>query len=317
MKKNQNTALLAAVAVFSIAILAGCRELPGKEAADNQLEQRLSGNFQQEAAQAVKSSIGNITTAVGEAVQETTEKLEDKINAEGISREFSTSLPAGSASVVKVENALGEIALSPSSGDEIVVTATVIVHDRNNKESTTAILDNAELSIEHAGNALIVSMHGTGNTEKDLWDWAKKEYGDSDFSINYAIGLPADVDRYELTNNVGAIQLRGLKGSFDVTSNVGSIIVQDAVFTGKSAVVSNTGSIELGISGMESGSSLKARSDIGRITADLDHSLQCTVKADSELGHIAGAEAGKPQDYNGGGPLVSLTTQIGAISVNP
>jgi hypothetical protein len=66
---------------------------------------------------------------------------------------------------------------------------------------------------------------------------------------------------------------------------------------------------------MDSGSSLKAESDIGKISADLASSVQCTVEAESELGHIAGAAGGK-QDYNGGGPLVTLTTQIGAISVN-
>ncbi|KAI7243742.1 hypothetical protein KC345_g12164 [Hortaea werneckii] len=150
----------------------------------------------------------------------------------------------------------------------------------------------------------------------DLWDWAQKEYGDSDFSINYEIELPATVNKYEINNKVGSIQLRGLQGTFDILSNVGSIILQDTVFSGKSTVQSNTGSIELGISGLNSGSRLKVKSDIGKITADLADSLQCTIEAKSELGHIAGALSGEQQDYNGGGPLISLNTQIGAISVN-
>lgn len=316
MKKNHNTALIAAVAVFSIALLAGCRELPGKEAADNQLEQRLSGNFQQEAAQAVRQGIGTATVAVADAVQNTAEKIENQINAEGISREFSTSLPAGSASGLKLDNAVGEIIVTPASGDEINVHATVIVHDRSDNETTAGILDHAEVSIEHKGDSLKVSTHGPGSPKNNLWDWAQKEYGESNFSIHYAIELPDTVRKVEISNNVGTIQLRGLQGTFDIGSNVGSIILQDTFFTGKSAVVTNTGSIELGISGMESGSSLKAKSDIGKISAGLSGSVQCTVKADSELGHIAGIAAGERQDYNGGGPLVSLTTQIGAISVN-
>lgn len=102
------------------------QELPGKEAADHQLEQRLSGNFQQEAAEAVKQSIGKATVSLGDAVQTTTDRIEQKINDEGISREFSTSLPAGSASVFKLDNVLGEISLVPASGDKIVVKATVV-----------------------------------------------------------------------------------------------------------------------------------------------------------------------------------------------
>ena len=316
MKKNNNTAIIAAVAVLSIALLSGCRELPGKEAADNQLEQRLSGSFQQEAAQAVKQGISAATVNVGEAVQNTTDMIEDKINTDGISRDYSASLPAGSATVLKLDNALGEIAAVSGSGDEIAVKATVIVHDRSGDEEAAGILDQAEVSIERRGDTLTVSTHAKDNPKKNLWDWAQKKYGDSDFSINYEIELPEAVSRYEINNNVGAIQLRGLQGTFQIVSNVGAITLQDAVITGKSSIQSNTGSIGLGINGLTTDSSLKARSDIGKITADLADSLQCTVEANSELGHIAGAVDGKQQDYNGGGPLVSLTTQIGAISVN-
>jgi hypothetical protein len=316
LKKNHNTALIAAVAVFSIALLAGCRELPGKEAADNQLEQRLSGNIGQEAAEALKQGIGKATVTIGDAVQTTTDRIEDKINDEGISREFSTSLPAGSASVLKLDNALGEISVVPAAGDEIVVKATVIVHNRPTSEAASGVLDHAEVSIEHKGDALTVSTHGEDSPKKNLWDWSQKEYGHSDFSINYVIELPATVGRVEINNNVGTIQLRGLQGTFDIGSNVGSVVLQDTVFSGKSTVQSNTGSIELGISGMDNGSSLKATSDIGKITVELADSVQCTVEAKSELGHIAGAESGKQQKYGGGGPLVSLTTQIGAISIN-
>ncbi|AIQ59251.1 hypothetical protein [Paenibacillus borealis] len=316
MKKNHNTAIIAAVAVFSIALLAGCRELPGKEAADQQLEQQLSGNFQQEAAEAVKQSIGKATVTIGDAVQTTTDFIEDKINTEGISREFTTSLPAGSASAFKLDNVVGEITLVPASGDEIVVTATVIVHERSVNDAATQILDHAEVSIEHKDDVLTVTTHGEDSPKKNLWDWSKKEYGHSDLSINYVVELPDTVGHVEINNNVGSTQLRGLQGTFDIASNVGSIILQDTVVTGKSSVKSNTGSIELGISGMDNGSSLKATSDIGKISADLASSVQCTVEANSELGHIAGAASGKQQDYNGGGPLVSLTTQIGAISVN-
>lgn len=315
MKKKHNPAIVAAAAVFSIVLLAGCRELPGKESADNQLEQRISGSFSEEAAAAVKQGISNATVAVGDVVQNTTDKLQDKLNAHGISREFSTSLPVSSASVLKLDNPLGEVTVSPASGDEIEVEATVIVYEPKDHESVAGVLDHAEISIEHKGNALIVSSHGQGNRKKSLWEWAQHEYGTSNLSINYVIGLPHSVDRFEINNNVGNVQLRGLEGAFELNNNVGSIILQDAVFTGKSKVESNTGSIELGISGMDSGSSLKAKSEVGRISAELADSLPCTVEASSELGHISGTGDGKTRDFNGGGPLITLSTQIGAISV--
>ncbi|MEK5031672.1 hypothetical protein MKY96_09520 [Paenibacillus sp. FSL R7-0302] len=314
MKKHHSTAIIAAMAVFSIA-LTGCRELPGKEAADNQLEQTISGSFTQEAAEAVKQSLSDASAAVGDATLNIAGRIEEQINSNGISREFSTSLPIASASVLKLDNAVGEVAVAPASGDEITVQATVIVHEQTGHKLISGVLDHTEISIEHKGDALIVSAHGEGNSKRNLWEWAQHEYGDSNFSINYVIGIPETVDRFEIDNNVGTVQLRGLEGTFEINSNVGSIILQDTVFTGKSSVQSNTGSIELGVSSMTKGSSLKAKSDIGRISADLSASTACTVKASSELGHISGADNGTPKDYNGGGPLVSLTTQIGAISV--
>lgn len=315
MKKHHSTAIIAAMAVFSIA-LAGCRELPGKEAADNELEQTISSSFKQEAAESVKQSLSDASAALGHVIQNTTGMIEEQMNSNGISREFSTSLPIDSASVLKLDNAVGEVTVVPASGDDITVQATVIVHEQTGHKLVSGVLDHAEVSIEHKGDALIVSAHGEGNSKRNLWEWAQHEYGDSNFSINYVIGIPDTVDRFKIDNNVGTVQLHGLEGTFEINSNVGSIILKDAVFTGKSSVESNTGSIELGVSAMNQGSSLKAKSDIGRISADLSASTECTVKARSELGHISGADNGKSKDYNGGGPLVSLTTQIGAISVN-
>ncbi|MNC33964.1 hypothetical protein D3C75_823760 [compost metagenome] len=108
--------------------------------------------------------------------------------------------------------------------------------------------------------------------------------------------------------------MQELQGTFDISSNVGSILIDNAQFSGKSTVKSNTGSIELDIRAMKAGSSLKAHSDIGKVIADLDSSLKCTVSAKSELGQITGTGAGKT-DIKGGGPLLSLSTQIGSITV--
>lgn len=217
MKKHHSTAIIAAMAVFSIA-LTGCRELPGKEAADNQLEQTISSSFTQEAAEAVKQSLSDASAAVGDATLNIAGRIEEQINSNGISREFSTSLPIASASVLKLDNAVGEVAVVPASGDEITVQATVIVHEQTGHKLVSGVLDHTEISIEHKGDALIVSAHGEGNSKRNLWVWAQHEYGDSNFSINYVIGIPETVDRFEIDNNVGTVQLRGLRGLLRLTA---------------------------------------------------------------------------------------------------
>ncbi|MNI50444.1 hypothetical protein D3C73_1051050 [compost metagenome] len=88
----------------------------------------------------------------------------------------------------------------------------------------------------------------------------------------------------------------------------------DAQITGKSVLQSDTGSITLGLKDMKDGSSLTASSEIGAIKTSLAPGLNCTVKASSELGAISGVSKGN-QDLGGGGPLLTLSTEIGAITV--
>lgn len=325
MRKKRNTAMIAATAVISMLLLAGCKELPGKEAADNQLEESFSGNSSAgfldtlnlelgEAAEDAGQAINEAADDVQEAVQDTAALVADQINENSLSQELTVSLKTGKATELNLDNAVGKIEIVSGQGDTMNVSATVIAHNPATKEVDQKILDNAEVSIENSGGKLTVTAHSKDSPKKDLWTWAQKEYRHSEFSINYVITVPADITRYELTNNVGSIQLSGLQGSFKIVSDVGTITLEDALITGKSTVETDTGSISLGLEGMTSGSSLKASSDVGAIKASLASGLSCTVKASSDLGGISGVSKGK-QDYNGGGPLLTLTTEIGAISV--
>ncbi|MGN7760420.1 hypothetical protein [Paenibacillus sp. 22594] len=314
MKRNHNTAIIAAVAVLSIALLSGCRELPGKEAADNQLEQRLNGDFQKETVEAVKQGLGEATVGVEQAVQSGVAKVAEEINAGSLSKELNTAKKADSASALVLENSVGEVKITSGNSDSITVKATVVAHSGLNQETERKILGSAEVTVQADGNELKVSTHAKSEPKKDLWTWAQKKYGFADFSINYEIEIPATMDEYHISNNVGAIRLHGLKGTFHIDSNVGAIVLEAVQFSGKSTVESNTGSIELDIRGMKSESSLKVRSDIGKITADLSSGLKCTVSTKSELGQITGNGSAR-KEMNGGGPLISLSTQIGSITV--
>ncbi|UQZ32142.1 hypothetical protein C2I18_00385 [Paenibacillus sp. PK3_47] len=338
MRKNNHTAAIAAAAVLSLVLLAGCRELPGKEAANHQLEQSFSGESGQELNEAgqetggsasdlgsdieaavagIGEGIGNgiskAMDSVGYAVQNTAEFVSDEIKADGISTEFSASAEAGSASVLVLDNAVGQIEVVPSDSDQVHVTATVI-SNKSRAKFAAELPDKAEVSVKASGDKLTVSTHAKEKPAKDLWSWAQKEYGASDFTIDYVIEIPSSIGQYEINNNVGTIQLYGLQGNFHIVSDVGEIVLNDVEIAGKSTVQSDTGSISLDIRDMQKGSSLKASSNIGTVSADLAANLQCTVEAKSDLGEISGTGKGR-QDFNGGGPLLSLSTDIGSISV--
>lgn len=250
---------------------------------------------------------------VHQAVQNTASVVAEQITADSVSKELVATSKVGSSSTLTLDNAVGEVEVISSTGNTVNVTATIVAHHASSKYAPE-LFDNAEVSVKISGDELKVSTYAKDSPKKDLWSWAHKKYGYSDFSINYLIELPASVDRFEINNDVGSIELSQLQGTFDISSDVGAITLRDVEVTGKSKVETDTGSIELNINEMKNGSSLKAKSDIGKISASLDSSLKCTVEASSELGHISGTGSGK-HDLNGGGPLLSLSTEIGSISI--
>ncbi|WP_313637787.1 hypothetical protein [Paenibacillus sp.] len=315
MRKRNNNSVLAAVAVLSIVLLAGCTELPGRQSAKNEVEKSISEDAQQNIGEVVKQEIGKASAIVQQAVEETATKVVDEVKADSISKELSVSQEIGSASVLNIENAVGEIEVTSISGDQIHVSATILSHNGSlHKSDRQKIMDDAEVSIEVSGDTLKVSTHSKSSPKKDLWTWAQDKYGYSDFSISYTIELPASIDKYKITNNVGQIRLRNLEGNYHIVSNVGAINIEGAKLSGKSTVESNTGSIRMDIAGMKNDSSLKAKTNVGSLSAVLADGLKCSVEAESDLGQIKGVEGGKT-DINGGGPLLSLSSDIGAITV--
>ncbi|MRN56775.1 hypothetical protein [Paenibacillus monticola] len=307
MLKNHKLIMLAAVAVLSTTLLASCRPLPGKVDANHEAEQNIG--------EIIKQEIGQTTANVEQTVQNTADKVKDELTENSISKELSASLAIDSASVLSIDNAVGTIEITSIAGDNINVSATIMAHNVSaHSTDRQDILDHAEVSIQINGNTLEVSTTPKESAKKDLWTWAQDKYGYSDFSINYIIEIPANLNRYQINNRVGEISLHNLEGTYHIVSNVGAISIEGAKVTGKSSVESNTGSIHLGITDMKNGSSLKVKSDIGSLTAILANDLKCSLDIESELGQITGATNGT-SELGGGGPLLSLSTQIGAITV--
>ncbi|OBZ18409.1 hypothetical protein A8L34_02140 [Bacillus sp. FJAT-27264] len=315
MKKN-SPKMIAALAVVSLTLLAGCTELPGKAKVNQESEQSQSDGVEQNLGEAVKQGLGQAAAAVTQAAQDTADKVVAGFKEGSISKELQISQTIGSASALSIENSVGVIAVRAVGSDQINVKATIQSYKNfNSEQERQEILDNAEVSVQISGDKLIISTHAKDAPKKDLWSWAQRKYGSSDFSIDYDIEVPKSVDMYQVSNDVGKIQLSGLQGTYRVSTDVGAIHISDATIAGKSTIESDTGSITLNIAALNEGSSLKAKTDVGPITATLAGGLNYSLEVGSEIGQIKGATKGKSKVGNGG-PLVSLSSDVGAITVH-
>ncbi|MNP52140.1 hypothetical protein D3C76_1465100 [compost metagenome] len=96
---------------------------------------------------------------------------------------------------------------------------------------------------------------------------------------------------------------------------MGTINIEGAEIQGKSAISSDVGSIQLGMDLMESDSNLDVETDVGSIQVNLAETVKCKLKIDSDLGQVVGASKGT-SDINGGGPVLSLISAVGSITVD-
>lgn len=314
MCRNRNFTRVLPAIVLSVVLLAGCTRLPGKM--DNKLEQNNSNEVQQNLGIALQQEVGKAAANLEQSVEDSTATLAETIKSKRISQQLSDTKDIGSSTVLNISNPVGDIEAKPVSGHEIIVNTTLWFDDApSHKSDRQEIIDNAKVTIQISGDNINVSTQAKDNPSKDLWSWAEDEFDYSNFSIDYMIEIPDGVDMYQITNNVGKIKLYNLQGTYRVASNVGAVSISGAEFSGKSTVETDTGSIHLDIMDIDPDSSLKVKTDIGSLTASLEKSLKCTLDTKSELGVITGAVKGK-SDVNGGGPLISLNTSIGALTVD-
>lgn len=265
----------------------------------------------------IQSGIGEAVEGIRDTVQDTALDLSDELKRNGIHQEISyTQEVDHSVSALQVDHEVGNIVVKGTSDDKIKVTATIWSLDKASRDDKyQEIMDHAEISVVVNGDQLEVVTHPKGNEKLNMWKWAKKEYGFSNFSIDYMIEIPDRVKNYDISSEVGEINLSNLRGVYDVHNNVGSVSIEGAQIEGKSSIVSETGSLQLGIDQMQEDSSLKVRTEVGAIVANLAESLQCSLETKTEVGSITGASKGK-SDINGGGPLLLLTSSVGSITVN-
>ncbi|MCJ8010202.1 hypothetical protein MUG84_00415 [Paenibacillus sp. KQZ6P-2] len=242
-------------------------------------------------------------------------KWYDQMLSNSVKEDLSVTVEQNITEAVKIGNTVGNIEVSASPDDKLSLKASLqTLNNDSHKSIMEEIVKEASVSVRVDGDLMVVLAHPQEDPEMDLWTWAKRKYGDSKFSINYEVQLPAKVTRFDVSTNVGEIGLSGLDGEYKVFNSVGVIHIDEANIQGKSSLQSELGSLRLQLDGIASGSVLKATTDVGTITAKLPSDSPYSLNIATELGRVSGANKGK-SDMNGGGPLITLTSSVGSITV--
>lgn len=305
MNKKQLPLLAAA---FTLALLTGCSG--AKQASENHIE-----TIGDSISEGITQTIGQTVVNLEQAVQNEASDWKDRAKAGSMSEELAASQKAEASAELSLNNAVGEIEVKPVTGDQVIVHATIWGADKSShRDELQQIMDEAELSIDVRGSKLKVNVHPQDQPRTDLWSWAQKKIGYSDFSIDYVVEVPKSVDTFQIQSSVGEVRLTGVTGTFDIDTDVGAISLEQAVIKGRSVFESQTGGIWLDVNELDPSASVTAKTEVGSLNATLPASLDCDLNVDTELGAISGAAQGTSR-LGQGGPEVALRTSVGAISI--
>ncbi|WP_334075780.1 DUF4097 family beta strand repeat-containing protein [Paenibacillus sp. A14] len=295
MKTKYKPAALAGAAAVLL-LLAGCTESAKVEEHVKQIVSQTAGSLEQAVSNTVDAHVG-------------------KLKEDGASLSLSSTAQPVGATGIRMENEVGDIAIRAAEGSDLKIEAQIWSANKPaNQDVLTKVFDQAEITVTSEGQDLYIAVQAKEDPGMNLWKWAEKKYGFSDFSIDYTLELPENIVSYDITSQVGDVTMTGLEGSYRIKSEVGSVQLAEAGITGASAINASTGSIELGIARMDKTADLQVEAEIGSIEAKLADSLNCEVEAKAELGGISGVSDGRSR-RGSGGPLLSLNASVGAITV--
>lgn len=307
--KKYHKSLSICAAVITLALLAGCDGQ--SNTSSDSLDEAIG-----DASKSISEAVGNVMGNVGDGIHNITLDIAKEMKTEGISKKFTVTDEIKDGAKLKIDHVVGNIELKTITGDQIIVDVAIYAPNSSiHKKKVEKILDQAEVSVNVSGDQVQIFAYSKDNPKQTLWDFAESKYGFSEFVIDYVVQIPDSMESYDISNNVGDINLQNLKGTFLVHNDVGLIKIGDAHITGKSSLDTAMGSLKLDITQMDRDSSLKASAEVGSINVTLEKSLECNVTAKSELGSISGVSAGT-STINGGGPEVSLSSSVGSITVN-
>lgn len=123
-------------------------------------------------------------------------------------------------------------------------------------------------------------------TGEDIWDWIEDEYGVNkpNLSVELDITLPKAVETFDISCDVGNVDLDSLNGKFDVKTDVGSVKADDINFTSDSSITVDVGDIDCTLNKeLSEQVRLELTSNVGSIrldTANLDYTTEDNGKDD-------------------------------------
>jgi hypothetical protein len=176
---------------------------------------------------------------------------------------------------------LGNINLSYGKSNTATVKVKYTVSGRK-KAVLSEILQAVGIDYSMKPDTLQISVINK-NTKKNIWDWVQDKYHNYNLCVELDITLPESVNKFDIDNSLGEINLDSVKGAFNIDNSLGDIDLNNVEFIGKSKIEADLGNIECSLSkDFKESSEVTMEDSLGNIHINTNSQSYTEDKEDSD-----------------------------------
>ena len=182
---------------------------------------------------------------------------------------------------INIDIIVGDCNVTVSDSDKAIINANC-EYRAISEEKARKAMDNTELHCEIKDHTLYVDFIDSETHEKII---DTKNSNFVNIITDIEISLPDSLNCFDVSTDVGDIDLSGLSGSFCVSNNVGDITAENLTITGKSDFSADVGDVRCEIPEL-SATELEFNNNVGDVDLSLGTAEKSEINIKTGVGDI-------------------------------
>ena len=176
------------------------------------------------------------------------------------------------AEVLSIFNTVGDIKISRSESDKVIVTAQL--EQTKELKDIDKKLDNLVIQPQIRNGVIYFEPLYSEDTSRNYWEWISSELNGNGININFDIQMPDTIKELRVYNEIGNIELSNISSKIYAQTNIGGITGTDLNPLDTATFISNiprlqSGGINISLSSIDNANSIIVATTLKDITVNL------------------------------------------------
>lgn len=215
----------------------------------------------------------------------------NKMNCISQKHDTATITELDGISKINVDISVGNCTVIVGDSEEAILNTKYQCKAISQEKADTAII-NADVNCKTVGDTLYVEFidKSTGKTLDKVNDGNQMI-----ITTHTEIHLPENISVFDISTEVGDINISDFSGSFTLNSDVGDISANNITITGDSYLTADVGDVKCTASGIEADKT-ELKTDVGNVDFSIENAGKANVNIYADVGDIILDTNGKPYE---------------------